>query len=65
MFWLTSSHRWTYLSIALKYSCSPQLVYQIAHGKKSKSKKAPDIRQELIDCGLVRRVKRDKVNENV
>lgn len=60
MFWFTSSHRKIYLKIALKYGCSPQFVYNIAHGKKSENKKVPDIRQDLIDLGIIFRKEKNR-----
>lgn len=52
---LRSSHKGLYIMTAIKFGCSPDLVYDIAHGKNVESNKVSEIRSYLVEKKLIKR----------
>lgn len=48
-----SHHRADYEQIAQKHNCSPQHVYEIAHGKRVKGFDDRLVREALVMAGIV------------
>lgn len=55
---LRSSHKLFYMVTALKFRCSPDLVYDIAHNRQREGDKVSEIRKYLLDKKIISRVKR-------
>jgi hypothetical protein len=52
---LTSSHCGTYIRLALKHFCTPEHVYNIAHGQEATRGRDRKIVHELFRLGIVHR----------
>ncbi len=54
---IKSSHKMFYIKTALKFGCTPDYVYDVAHGKVVNGSKVIRIREYLMDNGLMHRVR--------
>lgn len=58
-FW-SSSHKFLYLFLALRYWMTPARVYKLAHGKNPRTPKDKEVVRRLLDKGVVYRRRRDE-----